>query len=101
MGQKIPAAQERPVEDQAVPPQLMGITQSRSPQAGMEEPMVLQFMWPKGGAAQGDALQEQPWDRAGDHREESEMWQEGCRKCHLWGTCVEQFLKGGPMVRSL
>ena len=39
--------------EQAVPLQPMGTTQSRSPCAAMEEPMVQQWMRPEGGTAYG------------------------------------------------
>ena len=41
------------MEEQSVPLQPMGTTQSRSPCAAMEEPMGQQWMRPKGGTAHG------------------------------------------------
>ena len=38
--QQLPAAQERPMEEQAIPLQPLGTVQSISPPAAMEEPMV-------------------------------------------------------------
>ena len=57
MEQKLPAAQERPMVEQAVPLQPMGTVWSRSPHAAMEEPMVQQWMCPGGGCS--------PWNPAG------------------------------------
>lgn len=45
--QKLPAAQDRPMEEQSVPLQSMGTTQSRSPCAAMEEPTVQQWLRPE------------------------------------------------------
>lgn len=72
--QQLPAAQERPTVEQAVPPQPTGTTRSRSPFAAMGEPVVQQWMWAEGDAAHG-APQEQglgrscsPWRRAAGSR---------------------------------
>jgi len=46
MEQKFPAAQERPMEKQAVS---LGTTQSRSPHAAVGEPTVQQWMWTEEG----------------------------------------------------
>ena len=62
--QKLPAAQERPMEEQAVSLQPTGTTRSRSPHIATEEPMGQQWMGPEGahspwillpGAAQAGA----------------------------------------------
>jgi len=47
--QQLPAAQERPTEEQAVPLQPMGTTWSRSPHAATEEPVGRWWMRPEGG----------------------------------------------------
>lgn len=46
--QKLPAAQERPMEEQAVSLQPTGTTRSRSPHIATEEPMGQQWMGPEG-----------------------------------------------------
>ena len=51
--QQLRAAQERPTEEQAVPPQTVGATQSRSPCAATKEPTVQQRMRPEGATAHG------------------------------------------------
>ena len=61
--QQLPAAQERPTVEQAVPPQPTGTTRSRSPFAAMGEPVVQQWMWAEGDAAHG-APQEQGLGRS-------------------------------------
>jgi len=58
--QQLPAARERPTEEQAVLLQPTGTTQSRSPCEAMEEPTVQQRMWSEGGTAQGESLQSSP-----------------------------------------
>jgi len=70
-----PAAQERPMEEQAVSLQPTGTTQSRSPRAAMEEPMRHQWMRPGGGTACRAAAVEN-----------NMLWgREGFGSCHLWG----------------
>ena len=70
MEQKLPAAQESPMEEQVMPLQYMGTIQSRSPRAAMEEPTVQQWMWSEGGTAHGKHLQEQGQTRAAAHGEQ-------------------------------
>jgi len=60
MEQKLPAAQEMPREEQAVPLQPAGTTQSRSPHAAMEEPMGQQRIRPEAGTAHGYPCRSSP-----------------------------------------
>ena len=70
--QKLPASQESPMEEQAVPLQPMSTTQSRYPCAPRKEPMVQQWMRLEGGTAHGYPCRSSPV---------------GC--CSLWGgVCV-------------
>jgi len=55
--QKLPAAQQRPMEEQAVLLQPTGTVQNRYPCAAMEEPAVHQWMRPEGGTAHGEPPQ--------------------------------------------
>jgi len=70
--QKLPASQESPMEEQAVPLQPMSTTQSRYPCAPRKEPMVQQWMRLEGDTAHGYPCRSSPV---------------GC--CSLWGgVCV-------------
>ena len=56
---QLPAAQERAMEEQAVPLQPMVTTRSRSPCVAMEEPMGQQWMGPEGAHSPWILPQEQ------------------------------------------
>ena len=98
--QQLPAAQERPTEEQAVLLQPTGITRRRSPHAAMEEPTGQQWMGPQGGTAHGypaGTVQAAPATR----EEQSAVGQEGqemacgdpCRAVRSWRV--------GPIHRAV
>lgn len=71
MEQKLPAAQEKLTEEQAVSLKLMGTTWSRSSRAAMEKITVQQWMWsggaPTGAGPRAAAHAEEPQRIESDH----------------------------------
>ena len=91
-GAEAPAAQGRPMEEQAVPPLPTGTTQSRSPCATMEEPTGQQWMRPGGGTAHREPCRSSPGLEL-QPVERGVKWGKRAGGAVSVGTHVEQCLK--------
>ena len=120
--QKLPAAQEEPMEEQVVPLQPVGAMQSKSPCAAMEEPMMWQWMRPEGVWSphrRSPGLKLQPTERSpwwgrrvgGTHAGEIHPWgwalwyramlEQCLETCSLWEACLGSLWEGWHPVRGI